>query len=62
MTDPNPRYNVTYTDAVLVPEKPPITEEMMRRYWELDREETIAKLRRLDILLGRKQTIPRRVR
>ena len=62
MTESNPGYNATYTDVVLEPEKLPITDEMMRLYWEMERARAIAKLRNLDTMLGRKQTIPKRVR
>ena len=55
-------YNATYTDVVLEPEKLPITDEMMLRYFESERDRTMDKLRWLDRVTGRKQTIPRRVR
>lgn len=34
----------------------------LERYYRLKRERTIAELRELDRILGRKQTIPERVR
>ncbi len=62
MNEPDPSYNVTYSDVILEHEKPAITDELMRHYFELKRERTIAALRSLDRLLGREQTIPKRVR
>jgi hypothetical protein len=62
MTELNPSHDATYSDAVLELEKPIITDPAMRLFVKLERERTIAKLRDLDRLLGRKQTIPRRVR
>ncbi len=62
MSEPNPSYNATYPDVVLEHEKQAITDPLMRRFVEMWRGQTIALLREQDRLLGRKQTIPKRVR
>ena len=62
MNEPDPSYNVTYSDVILEPEKPMITDPVMCRFMELWRDQTIALLRSLDTALGREQTIPKRVR
>ena len=63
MTEPNPGYDATYHDDFdFTVEKLAWTDAMLVCYFELKRERTIADLRALDRLLGREQTIPKRVR
>ena len=63
MTEPNSWHDATYHDDFdFTVERSAITDAMMFRYFELKRERTIADLRALDRLLGREQTIPKRVR
>jgi hypothetical protein len=56
MSEPGPAYPMTQTSN---PEKLTVG---MRAFYERERRRTIAKLRDLDRILGRRQTIPERVR
>jgi len=62
--DPAPSYTVgTYSDADIRPaDDTPKLSPVMQSFFELERERTIAKLRDIDRLLGRRQTIPERMR
>lgn len=51
----------THRGAVFTDEKPDIP-DWLRAWLEGERDRTIAKLRALDRMLGRRQTIPERVR
>ena len=63
MTDPNASStNSTFSDVILEPEPEAMTVEMLVHYLEMERRRTIHRLRDLDRLLGRPQTIPERSR
>ena len=61
MNDPT-CLDATYTDVILEPEMPVITDPVMRQFVKLWRGQTIALLRAQDTALGNEQTIPKRVR
>ncbi len=66
MTDPAPVYAAPpHPDALPLDEvtaAPSPLPDVLRVYFEREREATIMRLRMLDRVLGRRQTIPERVR
>ena len=67
MTEPAPIYTTPppHPDALpheAVTAAPSPLPDVLRVYFEREREATIMKLRMLDRVLGRRQTIPERVR
>ena len=62
MSEPDPTYTATIDGAKVMPYLSPPAPECLKRFYELERERTIARLRDLDRLLRRPQTIPERQR